>query len=190
MVQKKIFQSRILDFILVALLVIMVVVPSVRLQVMSTAQKVLLRTGLFNASPSSEQSELTFSYNHSMKDTLGHVVDMERMRTKVLFINLWATWCPPCIAEMPEIAKLYQSVGEEIEFIMISVDADQQKAKEWIKNNSFPVPVYFPSQLNSSLSYQSIPTTLVVDRTGKIVFRHEGLAQYNTESFKEFLLSL
>ena len=190
MVQKKIFLSRILDLMLVALFVLMIVVPSVRLQIMSTAQKVLLYTGLFNVSPSSKPSESTFSYNLSIRDTFGRVVDMERMRNKTLFINIWASWCPPCIAEMSEITKLYQSVGEEVEFMMISADADQQKAKDWVQDNSFPIPVYFPIQLNSSLSYQSIPTTWVVDRTGKVAFKREGMAQYNTEIFKEFLLSL
>ncbi len=187
---KKLLKSRIIDLILVSLLLLLLFVPSIRLPVISNVQKAILHTGLFNASSEHTQSDETFDYKLVLYNTAGEQVDMDRKRGKVLFINVWATWCPPCIAEMPEIAKLYESVGDEVEFLMISVDQDQLKAKKWIRGKAFLVPVYFPRQMNVSLSYEAIPTTWIIDRTGKIVFEQTGMAQYNTEKFRSFLLSL
>ncbi|WKN43235.1 TlpA family protein disulfide reductase [Tunicatimonas pelagia] len=197
---KKISKSKIIDLMLISLVVLIVFVPSVRLPLMSNVQKVLLHTGLFNASVESYHPDEAFDYNLILDeafdynlilhDTLGNQIDIEDMRGKVLFINAWATWCPPCIAEMPEIAELYNLVGDRVEFLMVSVDKNQLKAKEWIQREGFLVPVYFPEQMSGSLPYEAIPTTWVIDRNGKIVFQQTGMARYNTEDFKEFLLSL
>ncbi|MGB3588998.1 MAG: TlpA disulfide reductase family protein [Tunicatimonas sp.] len=183
-------KSRIIDFILFSLLLLLLFVPSIRLPVVSNVQKALLYTGLFNASSELNQESETFDYKFVLYNMTGEQVNLNRKREKVLFINIWATWCPPCIAEMPEIAKLYKSVGGEVEFLMISVDQDQLKAKKWVKDKRFTVQVYFPKQINPSLSYEAIPTTWVIDRNGKIIFKKTGMAQYNTEKFKSLLLSL
>ena len=105
-------------------------------------------------------------------------------------MNMWATWCPPCIAEMPDIHELYKDVAsEDIVFVMLSLDDDPQKAKDFIAQKKYTFPVYF---LNSPLpkvySSNSIPTTYVISPEGKIVSKNYGMANYNNSSFKKFLL--
>src|SRR5690606_42009098 len=108
------------------------------------------------------------------------------------FINPLATWWPQCGAEMPQIADLYKKVeGEENrEFLMIALDEDFEQSKKYIRDKQFSFPVFPASHgLNSSLQSQSIPTTLVVDPSGRVVFYHEGMSNFNTKKFEDFLLS-
>jgi thiol-disulfide isomerase/thioredoxin len=127
-----------------------------------------------------------------LKDANGEVVNMRQFQNKVLFINVWATWCPPCLAEMPNINQLYQELAEEdIVFVMLSVDQDFSKAATYVAGQDFQVPIYqavgkWPAVLNSS----TIPTTFVIDKTGRIVMEHQGMAKYNTKDFKAFLRGL
>ena len=185
---KKLSKSRIIDLGLLIFIILMLAVPSLRLVVMSNLQAVLLRTGLFNATASQDRSNELFTPSLVLQDTTGQQFEIADLQGKVLFVNVWATWCPPCLAEMPEITKLYQELGQEVEFLMISVDNNQQKARQWIRTEKFPAPVYFPQRM--SLEYEAIPTTWVIDRDGKVVFKQTGMAQYNTARCKEFLRSL
>ncbi|MEM6845765.1 MAG: TlpA disulfide reductase family protein [Bacteroidota bacterium] len=185
---KKLSKSRIIDLGLLVFVILILAIPELRLSVMSSLQSVLLRTGLFNATVSQGVTNELFTSSFVLKDTAGQRVELADLRGKVVFVNVWATWCPPCLAEMPEIAELYKELGQQVEFLMISVDKNHQKAQQWIQEEGFAVPVYFPQQ--RSLDYATIPTTWVIDRSGKMVFKKTGMAQYNTPHFKEFLRSL
>ncbi|MDX5340473.1 MAG: TlpA family protein disulfide reductase [Cyclobacteriaceae bacterium] len=154
-------------------------------------QSVLLATGLIK--PKIEIPDLTdrkFDYRGKFKDLDGNLVDLQDYRGKVLFINLWASWCGPCRAEMPHISELYKKVQNQpdLAFLMIGIDQEFAKSKDFISGKSWSFPVVHASYgLNSSLQSQSIPTTLVVDKEGKIVFYQEGMSNFNTQEFQEFL---
>jgi thiol-disulfide isomerase/thioredoxin len=156
-------------------------------------QSVLLSTGLIQ--PNLEASDLTdqtFDYSGQFKDFQGQVIDLEDYRGKTLFINLWASWCGPCRAEMPHISELYRSVKDtpELEFLMIGLDDDIQKSQKLVEGKNWDFPVVHASfGLNPSLQSESIPTTLVVNKEGKIVFYQQGMSNFNTREFREFLIS-
>ena len=187
---KKLLKSWILDILFILFIAILILVPSFRVPVISTLQRGLLYTGIFNADSETDNRDEKFSYQLIAKDTAGVYLNTSDAKGKVLFINIWATWCPPCMAEMPEIANLYREINKEVMFVMLSVDKDREKAKKWIAKKQFPVPVYFLDQLSPELSYEAIPTTWVINREGEIVFHHSGMAQYNTSDFREFLKSI
>jgi thiol-disulfide isomerase/thioredoxin len=96
------------------------------------------------SSTNSEQNDVTAlstSENNTAKqlpafklqDAKGNVVDMNSFAGKKVFVNLWASWCPPCRREMPSIAKLYQSVdNEKAVFIMLALDDDFEKSKKYM----------------------------------------------------------
>ncbi|AWW29278.1 TlpA family protein disulfide reductase [Echinicola strongylocentroti] len=154
-------------------------------------QSIILSTGLIK--PDIEQQNevgKNFDYSAKFTDLDGHLVDLQNYRNKTVFINLWATWCPPCRAEMPHIASLYEKLKDEkdIAFLMVSLDKDAEKPKEYIKGQGFAFPVAHASYgLNASLKHSSIPTTLVIGPDGKILFRQEGMSNFDTEEFREFL---
>ncbi|WP_092898857.1 TlpA family protein disulfide reductase [Algoriphagus aquimarinus] len=155
-------------------------------------QSVLLSTGLIK--PKIEVPDLTeqqFDYRGKFLTFDGQQIDLESYRGKTLFINLWASWCGPCRAEMPHISELYKSVQDEpdLEFLLIGIDNDIKKSQGFIEGKSWTFPTAHASfGLNQSLQSQSIPTTLVVNPAGKIVFYQEGMSNFNTDEFREFLI--
>jgi thiol-disulfide isomerase/thioredoxin len=154
-------------------------------------QSVLLSTGLIK--PKIEIPDLTdqqFDYRGRFITFDGKQIDLESYKGKTLFINLWASWCGPCRAEMPHISELYKSVQSEpnIEFLLIGLDNDIEKSRKFLDGKSWSFPTAHASYgLNQSLQSESIPTTLVVNPEGKIVFYQEGMSNFNTDEFREFL---
>ena len=122
----------------------------------------------------------------------GEIVEMADFKGKVIFFNIWATWCPPCIAEMPGINRLYNDESaEDVAFIMLSVDQDFQKAIEFKKNKEFDFEIYqLASPMPSMYSSNAIPTTYVIDADGNLALTHKGMGQFDTREFKEFLEGL
>ncbi|MDF2158306.1 TlpA disulfide reductase family protein [Algoriphagus sp. CAU 1675] len=156
-------------------------------------QSVLLSTGLIK--PQLERVDLTnekFDYRGQFVDFEGNIIDLQDYKGKTLFINLWASWCGPCRAEMPHISELYKSVKdqENVEFLLVGLDNDYEKSKKFIEGKSWSFPTAHASfGLNKSLQSESIPTTLVVNPEGKIVFYQEGMSNFNTPEFRDFLLA-
>ena len=149
-------------------------------------QQAVLYTGIIT--PSELTEERYASYNFNMEDLDGQVVSFKTMEGKTVFINFWATWCPPCIAEMPDIHELYKEKKGEVEFVMISLDQNESKARKFIETKAFDFPVYYlRSALPSTYDTHSIPTTYVIDKNGRFRIENHGMAKYNSESFKNLL---
>lgn len=162
--------------------------------VQGAIQSVLLSTGLIK--PKIERVDLTnndFDYRGQFMGFDGNRIDLKDYKGKTLFINLWASWCGPCRAEMPHISELYKSLESEdnIEFLMVGLDNDIEKGRKMLEGKSWTFPTAHASfGLNEDLQSESIPTTLVVNPEGKIVFYQEGMSNFNTKEFRDFLLSL
>ncbi len=161
--------------------------------VQGAIQSVLLSTGLIQ--PKLERVDLTeqnFDYSGQFQDFEGNPVYLADYKGKTVFINLWASWCGPCRAEMPHISELYKSLRDQanIEFLMIGLDQDFEKSKSLIESKNWAFPAVHASYgINKSLQSESIPTTLVVNPEGKIVFYQQGMSNFNTDEFREFLIS-
>ncbi|MCH7410354.1 TlpA family protein disulfide reductase [Belliella sp. DSM 111904] len=162
--------------------------------IMGGIQSALLSTGLIKPKIVLENKTFeTFNYAGHFTDINGEVFELKQLEGKIIFINIWATWCPPCRAEMPHIASLYEKFKDEkgIDFMMIATDKDFEKSKMLVKDKGWDFPIYHASHgLNSSLQSQSIPTTFVVDEKGQILFYQEGMSNFDTQEFRLFLKSL
>ena len=120
-----------------------------------------------------------------LHDAEGHAVNFADFKGKLVFINNWATWCPPCVAEMPTIEQLKKEMPEdEVAFVMVSYDRNPKKAINWMKNKRMDLPVYFPGEnFPRQFITDAIPATFVLDREGKILHTYLGMADYSKESF-------
>ncbi|MFC0261700.1 TlpA family protein disulfide reductase [Fontibacter flavus] len=160
--------------------------------IMGGLQSLLLKTGIKKPKITLvDKSNTDFSYQGAFLDMEGNRVNLEDYRGKAVFINLWATWCPPCRAEMPHISDLYDKVKdtENLEFLMIALDKELAKSKNFMDSKDFSfTSVHASFGLNESLQSQSIPTTLVVSPQGEIVFYQEGMSNFDTEEFRNFLI--
>jgi len=156
------------------------------------AQRIVLTTGLLQ--PNTEESVTDSSkmdYNFKLIDMESNIIPVENFKGKVIFLNEWATWCAPCIAEMPGIQNLYDEMkgNENIVFIMLTSDSDKKKIDKFINKKGYSFPVYgAASALPDVLRSPSIPTTFVISKTGEIVSKNVGMAKYDTADFKNFLL--
>ena len=131
-------------------------------------------------------------YNFRLKSVNGNDIHFEDLKGKVVFMNFWATWCPPCLAEMPDIHDLYESLDtEQVEFVMISRDKEFGRAKKYVENKGYTFPIYQQiDRLPGVFSMNGIPTTFVISKNGKIALKKTGIATYNTTEFKEYLRAL
>ena len=152
----------------------------------------MLATGLLR--PDIEQpagAQRPADYRFSLVDLEGRRHSLEEFRGRVVFLNFWASWCPPCLAEMPNIHRLYRKTGSEVAFVMVSLDRDPTVASKWIEGKGYTFPVYFPAgPLPAAYDSPTIPTTFIISPDGKIVSQRRGMADYDTEAFRGFLRGL
>lgn len=170
-------------------------------------QRLLLATGIHRAElapPPSDRNQETTQVVHvpaqppqgvdmHLQTLDGESVTLASLRGKVVFINIWATWCPPCIAEMPGIERLYQQLDpEKFAFVMLSVDqGGRRQVAPFIERKGYTFPVYLPAgPPPAELEGNSIPMTVILDKTGQVVARQEGMAEYDTPEVVAFLEGL
>jgi thiol-disulfide isomerase/thioredoxin len=131
------------------------------------------------------------NYDFQLINAGGRTINFSEFEGKTVFINIWATWCPPCIAEMPDIHDLYEKIGGDIEFVMISVDNDPATAIKFADRKEFEFPIYFlKNGLPATYESSAIPSTFVLSPNGEIVVEEHGLSKYDTAEFRDYLLSL
>lgn len=124
-----------------------------------------------------------------LKNEKGDLINISTLAGKKVFINIWASWCPPCRREMPSIQSLYGKVDKDkVAFVMLSLDEGMEDATDFMKSNSLNLPIYFPGgQLPSLLEVQSIPATFIFDEKGKLLRRIDGMHNYDSEEFTKLL---
>lgn len=154
----------------------------------------LMEIGLFKPNVGNETLPDTPDLsNVKFKDAKGKIVNLGELKGKVVFLNFWATWCPPCLAEMPSVNKLHQQFKNDADvvFLMIDADGDFQKAQAYMDKRKYQMPVYtFASELPRELFKGSLPTTIVFDKKGRISFNEEGAANYSNPKFIAFIKQL
>jgi peroxiredoxin len=111
----------------------------------------------------------------SEKDLLGNPLSVSQYEDKVVLVEFWATWCVPCVAELPNIIKAYNKHHSNgFEVIGISLDQDEQKLKSFLKAKEIPWVQYFDGEgwqnkLAAKYGIDSVPATFLLDRQGKII---------------------
>lgn len=183
--------SRIINVLLIGLVAALVFIPSFKAKVLNG----LISIGLFKPDierPAQSTSSSGTSNIEFIKSD-GSLVHSDSFKGKVVFINFWATWCPPCIAEMPSINNLYlkNKHNPNIIFLMVDADNDLKTASSFMNKKGYALPL---ATTNSPVPAQwfkeTLPTTVVLDKEGNIAYHHKGIANYETEEFQQFLKRL
>jgi thiol-disulfide isomerase/thioredoxin len=173
--RKKTTIGIILDFLFFALLIGMII-PDSRKVISST----VIRYTMFQPSRS---SDIIFVGSNDLTCQLitpeGEVTYPKQSLGKPIFINFWATWCPPCIAEMPSIQKLYDKYEGRVDFYLISNEELSVMTKDFEKRG-FNMPIY---KLNGKVSEKfysrKIPSSFLISPEGKIVMQKHGAADWD-----------
>jgi thiol-disulfide isomerase/thioredoxin len=127
------------------------------------------------------------NYHWKMIDSKVRHVSFYEFKDKVVVINNWATWCPPCVAEMPSLQKLYNAYKDKVVFIFLVHDKPGNVYK-FIEDNHLDVPVYFlPQNMPKILEATTIPTTFIISKTGEIVVKKTGAFDWNSRQVHRIL---
>lgn len=187
--KKKKYRRELIEWMILVTVGTVLYVTGLHTEVIGQIQRVVLATGIMQ--PEADESASKASYNIKLTNAAGRSIDFSEFKGQTVFLNFWATWCPPCVAEMPDIENLYEQKGEDVAFVMISLDKDREKALRFIQRKDFKMPIYFlESGLPRVYNPSSIPTTYVISPQGEIVMTQHGMAKYNSDSFIEFLEGL
>lgn len=168
--------------------------------VFSTDAKALLSQGLMKLGfyqPKLEEAiapkEVSSSLYFEMLDADGNSVELSDLKGKVVFINFWATWCPPCIAEMPSIQKMYDKVRDDEEIVVLTVEVQgaKEKAMKFMERKNMDLPVVYPnSAIPEEIFQGSLPTTVIFDKDGNIAHTTMGMADYSGQNILDFFEEL
>jgi len=125
------------------------------------------------------------SKSWNLYDMQGNVVQFSELNRKPVFVNVWATWCPPCVAELPGIEEVFEEYNDKVSFILVT-NEDKETVKKFLERKQMQnLPVYFAETVPVEFSSNSIPATFVVARDGKIVVNKKGAARWNTGTTRE-----
>ncbi len=123
----------------------------------------------------------------TLKDLEGKPVNLSSFKGKVVLLNFWATWCPPCKAELPSMNKLYQQLKNRgLVIIAVSTDRSVSVIKEFTKNNPLDFIIVIDSDLRVSRSLYKVfmlPTTFIIDKRGIISGRYFGEQDWTDKNF-------
>lgn len=136
--------------------------------------------------PFPTQTEM--DYNWRVRGLDGKEFDLGKTKGKVIFLNFWATWCPPCVAEMPSIQRLYDKIKTEgIDFICVS-DESRTKVSKFVKEKGFTFPIYtLIGEKPQVFKTRGIPATFIISQDGQIVFKHVGGAKWDDKTSVDFI---
>jgi thiol-disulfide isomerase/thioredoxin len=130
------------------------------------------------------QTDSDVDYSMALEDLEGRPLTLEAFRGKPIFLNFWATWCGPCVREMPSIAALAANPQlKDVAFVCASVDDGLPEVREFLKQTKLPLTVYHvKGYIPEVFDVNAIPSTYIIDRNGKIVDHTPGSQNWNKPS--------
>jgi len=136
---------------------------------------ILLQTkdSFYNPSSGLQVAKGLTAPNFSLPDLDGKMVSLSDYRGKVVLLNIWATWCPPCVEEMPSMEKLYQELqAEGFEILAVSIDeSGAQDVLPFMKKHKLSFPALIDSRGTLKGLYQTtgVPESFIIDKDGMLV---------------------
>ena len=190
-------RNTIISWLPTALFALVLLTP-LRPAVLGGLQRGLLATGFWRAdppraaAPARRASAAPYPHTLPMTTSNGQPANLSDLRGKVVFVNLWASWCPPCRAEMPGIQALYNKLDKnKVAFVMLSLDDDPAKARRFFQQRGYTFPLYFRAgPLPAPFDSRTIPSTVILGPDGRVAARHDGMADYDTPEFRAALENL
>ncbi|WP_373059193.1 TlpA family protein disulfide reductase [Zunongwangia sp. H14] len=179
----KIFKNEWSNIILIVV-ILALLIPQTRKPLQIFANKIFV----FSPEVTNEaEREQLSGYNWILESNNGKRVNFSEFKDEVIVVNYWATWCPPCIAEMPSFQKLYEDYKNKVHFFFISGE-EHETVKNFLKAKRLELPTYrMLSADPKPLDGYTLPTTYVIDKKSNIVIKKVGSADWNSQTMRNTL---
>lgn len=179
----KIFKSQWSNIIFIVVILAMII-PQTRKPIQIFVNKLIS----FAPSVNDEEDRVKIAdYNWVLENNRGKRIEFSQFEDEVVIVNFWATWCPPCIAEMPSFQKLYEDYGDRATFLFVSGE-QHGTVDDYMKRKRFSLPSYkMLTKAPEPLDGRTLPTTYVISKDGSIVIDKVGAADWNSEKFRQTL---
>ncbi len=169
-----------------AAFLLLLLIPQTRKPILVGVNKVKVWAMAPSLEPLENQIQLT-AFEYYLKDLDGGDKQISVGKNRIVFVSYWATWCPPCIAELPSIQKLYESYGNTVDFALITKEEPKVVSK-FLKERGWDLPVYnalmkTPSKLND----KQLPTSYLIDGNGKVLIQETGASDWNALKIRQVL---
>ncbi len=118
-------------------------------------------------------------------------VELSQLRGKPVVLNFWATWCPPCIEEMPSLVQLQKQLGDKVTILAVDEDSDDGAYKQFVRDHNIDLLTVRDTQRTNQI-YGSFkyPETYIIDRNGKIVRKFIGATDWTAPDIVDYLKKL
>jgi len=189
--KKKSVWGKISDVIFILFIVAMFI-PNSRMAIGGFVNRIKSMIVEPSVQDGSEQKVDFATINWQLTDINGGAVNFKDFKGKVIFINFWATWCPPCVGEMPGIQELYNKFkdNDDVVFLLVS-NEDLNKITTFINNKDYSFPVYSSRYSAPKIfASNSIPTTFVISKKGEIKIKEVGAANWGGDKMEQIINDL
>jgi len=178
--------------ILFWILIILFLIPGPRKAILTTLNRATLNVKTPKMMSEEKQGILTdLDYNWLLAWDWNEPFYFSNIRDEVVFLNFWATWCPPCVAEMSEIQSLYEKWGDRVAFMLVTTEKPEV-VKAFMEKNDYLMPVFYMAgqQPPSPLSFTAFPTTFIISKKGEVVTRKTGSANWDSKATEKIFEEL
>jgi len=155
----------------------------------------LLFAGLFGCQKGSDKQEgkrlpEKLVDRIQLEDLNGEAISLDDFRGKTIFLNYWATWCRPCLAEMPDMDKAAKILGDENFIFLAASDEEMEKIQKFAFKNKYSFQFVRSKTSVFDLDIMALPTTMVIDSKGEIVYNEVGARDWSSKKELENLRKL
>ncbi len=179
----KLFKNQWSNIILIVFILAMII-PQTRKPIQIFVNKLIAFAPSVN---DAEDREKIADYNWVLEDVRGKRTEFSQYKGEVIIVNFWATWCPPCIAEMPSFQALYEDYKGEVTFLFVS-NEQHETVTNFLKRKRYTLPTFkMLTKAPDPMEGRTLPTTYVLDKKGNIVVDKVGSANWDSESFRKTL---
>jgi len=190
--KKKSTFGKITDFIFIIFLVALFI-PNSRIAIGGAINRV--KSMIIEPSLESTDNEQSVNFNEinwQLININGNTINFQENEGKVIFLNFWATWCPPCVGEMPGIQALYNKYkdNDDIAFLLVSNES-LSKISAFVEKREYTFPIFSSRYKSPDIFFsKSIPTTFVISKDGKIKVKETGAVNWGGDKMEQIIDNL